>query len=98
MLQLIYMTEVVMIEVIDNIENRRLLTVQILYHMPDHPKLLQTYLWQQYDIAPDFPELHHFLDFWQKHLEGKLHSVLVGDVSILTDEELKYYSAGYTLH
>jgi uncharacterized protein Usg len=32
--------------------------------MPDHPKLLQTYIWQQYDLAPRFPRLHDFLDFW----------------------------------
>lgn len=55
----------------------RLTTAEILYHMPDHPALLQTYLWQEYDLAPQFPELTKFLDFWQRELEGKLHSVTV---------------------
>ncbi|MBY0421341.1 MAG: usg protein, partial [Parvularculaceae bacterium] len=32
--------------------------------MPDHPGLLQTYVWQDYDISPDYPVLKRFLDFW----------------------------------
>ena len=31
-----------------------LTTARILYHLPDHPHLLQTYVWQDYDIAPSF--------------------------------------------
>ena len=58
----------------------RLTTAEILYHMPDHPALLQSYVWQDYDIAPHFPVLHRFLTFWQKELDGKLHSVRVATV------------------
>ena len=43
-----------------------LTTANILYRRPDHPWLLQTYVWQNYDLWPDFPELHSFLEFWQK--------------------------------
>ena len=46
-----------------------LTTAQILYHLPDHPHLLQTYVWQDYDIAPRFPVLIKFLDFWKSKLE-----------------------------
>ena len=52
-----------------------LTTAQILYRMPDHPQLLQTYIWQHYDLAPDFPEMKGFLKFWQEKLDGPLHSV-----------------------
>ena len=55
----------------------RLTTAEILYHMPDHPSLLQSYLWQEYDLAPQFPTLRKFLDFWSHNLDGKLHSVKV---------------------
>jgi uncharacterized protein Usg len=55
----------------------RLATAEILYHMPDHPGLLQTFIWQHYDIEPHYPELHKFLDFWSRNIEGKLHSVTV---------------------
>lgn len=54
-----------------------LTTAEILYHMPDHPGLLQSYLWQEYDLAPRYPQLTKFLDFWTRNLDGKLHSVRV---------------------
>ena len=37
-----------------------LTTANILYRRPDHPWLLQTYVWQNYDLCPDFPELQCF--------------------------------------
>lgn len=61
----------------------RLTTAEILYHLPDHPRLLQTFLWQEYDLAPSFPELHKFLDFWERELEGKLHSVRVASQKLI---------------
>jgi uncharacterized protein Usg len=56
----------------------RLTTAEIIYHLPDHPDLLQSFIWQKLDLAPDFPELRRFLEFWSHNLEGKLHSVRVG--------------------
>ena len=38
----------------------RLTTAEILYHMPDHPGLLQSFLWQTYDLAPRYPEWSRF--------------------------------------
>ncbi len=55
----------------------RLTTAEILYHMPDHPDLLQTYIWQELDLAPRFPVLRRFLEFWRSSLDGRLHSVRV---------------------
>ncbi len=76
----------------------RLTTAEILYHMPDHPKLLQTFLWQEYDLAPHFPELRRFLDFWVKEIEGKLHSVRVANKKLITPDEIRYGSAEYLIH
>lgn len=53
----------------------RLTTVEIIYHLPDFPEVLQSFIWQAYDLPPEFPRLHHFLDFWQQSIEGPLHSV-----------------------
>jgi uncharacterized protein Usg len=55
----------------------RLTTAEITYHLPDHPGILQSFIWQHYDIAPQYPELHKFLDFWVTKIEGKLHTVHV---------------------
>ncbi len=59
------------------LKDYRLTTAEILYHMPDHPGLLQTFVWQEYDLAPQFPELRRFLAFWHREIEGRLHSVRV---------------------
>lgn len=79
------------------LQDYRLTTANILYHLPDHPALLQTYVWQEYDLAPHFPELKRFLDFWQRELDGKLHSVQVGAKKLITAEDLYFYSGEFTL-
>jgi uncharacterized protein Usg len=76
----------------------RLTTAEILYRLPDHPALLQSYLWQDYDLAPGFPELRRFLEFWDRNLDGKLYSVSVGSVSIITPPRTRVAGACLTLH
>ena len=68
----------------------RLTTAEIVYHLPDHPGLLQTFLWQHLDIAPRFPELHKFLDFWVRNIEGKLHSVRVAHAELITPGAVRH--------
>jgi uncharacterized protein Usg len=46
-------------------------TAEIHYDRPDHPRLLQLYIWQEYDLAPEFPMLKGFLGFWERELEGR---------------------------
>ncbi|MDJ1159482.1 usg protein [Chelatococcus sp. SYSU_G07232] len=75
-----------------------LTTATILYRLPDHPMLLQTYIWQEYDIAPDFPELHRFLDFWRRTLDGPLHSVTVAHCELIRPVEFRTVSGVITLH
>jgi uncharacterized protein Usg len=72
------------------IEGYRLTTAEILYHLPDHPRLLQTFVWQDLDIAPTFPVLHKFLDFWSRQLDGKLHSVRVGAANLISPGEWRH--------
>ena len=59
------------------LEGYGLTTANILYRRPDHPWLLQSYVWQNFDLFPKFPELHKFLNFWIEKLDGPLHSVTV---------------------
>jgi uncharacterized protein Usg len=60
-----------------NLTAPRMTTAEIVYHLPDHPHVLQSFVWQQLDVAPDFPGLKKFLEFWSRSLDGKLHSVNV---------------------
>lgn len=76
----------------------RLATAEITYHLPDHPNLLQTFLWQHYDLAPQFPELRKFLDFWVKNIEGKLHSVLVARRSLVGPVQHQHAAGVWQLH
>lgn len=76
----------------------RLATAEITYHLPDHPALLQVYVWQDYDLAPRFPTLRKFLDFWQTNLEGKLHSVRVASTRLIRPAEFRYTACRLSLH
>jgi uncharacterized protein Usg len=71
----------------------RLTTAEILYRMPDHPAVLQTYVWQELDIAPKFPALRKFLDFWQRELDGKLHMVRVASAALIKPAEFRFADA-----
>jgi uncharacterized protein Usg len=53
----------------------RLATAEVLYYMPDHPALLQSFIWQTLDLAPRYPRIHRFLDFWRREVEAVIHSV-----------------------
>ncbi len=76
----------------------RLTTAEILYHLPDHPALLQSFVWQQLDLAPDFPVLRRFLEFWTRNIEGKLHSVKVAQAPLITPGRMRYAIASFSLH
>jgi len=65
-------------------EGYGLTTAQIHYNLPDHPSLPQLYVWQEYDLAPDFPTLRDFLGFWEREPEGTLHSVRVAHHRLIT--------------
>jgi uncharacterized protein Usg len=75
-----------------------LTTARILYRLPDHRWLLQTYVWQDYDLYPEFPVLHGFLAFWQKKLDGPLHSVTVAHSRLIQPAELRAVDGVFRLH
>ena len=76
----------------------RMTTAEILYHMPDHPGILQSFVWQKLDYPPEFPKLHKFLDFWKENLDGPLHSVRVGHVEIISAPKFKPVAASFQIH
>jgi uncharacterized protein Usg len=79
------------------IKDYRLTTAEILYHMPDFPELLQSYIWQDYDIAPRYPVLNKFLYFWTREIDGKLHSVYVASHRLITAGEFQHCGVELTL-
>jgi uncharacterized protein Usg len=80
------------------VEGYGLTTANILYRRPDHPWLLQTYVWQDYDLCPDFPELNGFLEFWRKSIEGALHSVTIAHAGLIKPTEIRSVDGVFRLH
>ncbi|RTL99840.1 MAG: protein usg [Hyphomicrobiales bacterium] len=75
-----------------------LTTAEIHYHLPDHPSLLQLYVWQDYDLAPDFPALRGFLGFWERELAGALHSVRVAHHRLIRPSEWRAVDGIIAIH
>jgi uncharacterized protein Usg len=75
-----------------------LTTAEIHYYMPDHPSLLQMFLWQHYDLAPQFPVLHQFLDHWRREIEAALHSVRVAHAHLISPAEWRAVDGVISVH
>jgi uncharacterized protein Usg len=75
-----------------------LTTAEILYYLPDHRDLLQTFIWQDYDLAPRFPKLIKFLDFWTRNLDGPLASVRVAHRALIGATEMRFVAREWRLH
>jgi uncharacterized protein Usg len=67
-----------------------LATAEILYRLPDFPRLLQSYVWQDYDVAPSFPKLVDFLDYWTTNLDGPLYRVRVCHRQLIAPQEYRF--------
>jgi uncharacterized protein Usg len=73
----------------------RLATAEVLYYMPDHPALLQSFVWQTLDLAPSYPRIHRFLNFWKAEIEAVIHSVRLATGEVLAPAKM---NAGLILH
>src|SRR5262245_51345832 len=74
----------------------RLATAEVLYYMPDHPSLLQSFVWQTLDLAPDYPRIHRFLGFWKREIDAVIHSVRLASGETLAPAKIN--SANLLLH
>ncbi len=75
-----------------------LTTAEILYRRPDRHWLLQSYVWQDYDLFPKFPALQDFLAFWQEKLEGPLFSVTVAHSRLIRPAEMRAVDGVFRLN
>jgi uncharacterized protein Usg len=83
---------------VDQVAGFSLTTAEILYRLPDHPELLQSYVWQDYDLAPRFPKLTDFLDFWDSNLDGPLYRVRVAHRKLIAPTEFTFVEGELRLH
>ena len=68
----------------------RLTTAEVIFYLPDHPKLLQSFLWQTLDIAPDYPRVHRFLEFWRREIDAVIHSVAISTAGVVSPARIQF--------
>lgn len=83
---------------IRTVEGYGLTTAQIIYKVPDNFRLLQEFIWQEFDLFPQFPALNRFLSFWEREIEGPLHSVTVAHARLIHPAELEMQDGAFRLH
>ncbi len=87
-----------MSEIYQQLQGRRLTTAEITYHLPDHPTVLQEFLWQTLDQAPEFPRIHQFLDFWRCEIDAVIHTVRLSCVGGVAPARLRRVDSWLTLN
>jgi uncharacterized protein Usg len=81
------------------LENYSLCTCEFLYWLPDRPSVLAPPLMlQMHDLVPDHPVLRRFLAYWQKNLDGRLHSVRVASQRLIRPTEYRAVGTELVLH
>lgn len=75
-----------------------LTTAELFYRMPDYQSVLNSFVWQEYDLAPDHPKLFKFIEFWQDEIEGPLHSVRFVHRKMLASGEWRNVTGEFTVH
>lgn len=49
-----------------------LVTTKVLYRMPDHPSVLNTFIWRTHDQPPALLRVRAFIDHWQAEIEAQI--------------------------
>ena len=70
---------------------KRLVTLNILYWMPDYNNILQQFIWQTKDIVPEYPRVHKFLNFWHKEIDAVIAEVQIVDSQDTTYRPIKEF-------
>ena len=75
-----------------------LTTAEFYYRMPDYRSVINSYIWQNYDLAPDYPALFKFIEFWQGNIDGPLHSVRFTHRTLIAPGEWRQVVKEFRLH
>ncbi len=75
-----------------------LTTAELFYRMPDYLNVLNSFIWQDYDLAPEHPKLFKFIEFWRKEIEGPLHSVRFSHRRMISSGSWRNVTREFMLH
>ena len=56
-----------------------IVTINVLYWMPDYTHILQEFIWQTTDVRPEYPRVHKFLNYWHDNIEAVISEVNIAD-------------------
>ena len=56
-----------------------IVTINVLYWMPDYTHILQEFIWQTSDMRPEYPRVHRFLNYWHDNIEAVISEVKIAD-------------------
>ena len=57
-----------------------IVTLNVLYWMPDYTHILQEFIWQTADVRPEYPRVHRFLNYWHDNIEAVISEVKIADI------------------
>lgn len=76
----------------------RLVRAKIAYQENDRPHLQRNIEWEDYDLAPDYPELKRFLEVFSNHLDGAIDVVRVYDTNYARPLDRIYAPTSASFH
>ena len=60
-----------------------LVTVNVLYYMPDHRSLLNEFIWQTMDLKPRYPRIEQVLDYWRREIDAVIKEITICDSPVI---------------
>ena len=61
------------------LDDYSIVTVQVVYYLPDYQSLVNAFIWQTLDLRPRYPRVHRFLDYWHREIEAVIKEVIISD-------------------
>ncbi len=56
-----------------------LVTIEVIYFIPDYANILNTFWWQTMDVRPKYPRINRFLDYWRKEVDAVIKDIIICD-------------------
>jgi len=73
------------------IKRKQLVLLNVNYYLPDYTSIIQEFIWQTKDVAPELPRVHKFLNFWHHNIEA-----VISEVFVTYDDDYKVHKVRVT--
>lgn len=60
------------------IRTQQIVTLNIIYYMPDYHNLLQEFIWSCDDWVPELERTHKFLWHWKNNVDAVIKEIVMG--------------------